>query len=309
MDDILLATVDLDEHFALLESVLKQIAKHGLELKLSKCKFCHSSIQYLGYDVSYEGINPSQEHKQTVAKFPLPKTLKQLHSFIGLCSYFRKFVPQFSKIAKPLYDLLKKNSKFELDKACLNAIAELKARLTDPPVLSIYNPKNETELHCDASAQGYGAILLQRQSDGKFHPILYFSQRTTSTESKYHSFELETLAIIYALRRFRVYLEGIPFKIITDCNSLTLTLSKKTLNPRIARWALELQNYDYSVQHRGGANMGHVDALSRSEVVFAVNEDDLEFQLQATQSRDPDIVKIRDRLEKEPSKLFDLKTG
>lgn len=93
-----------------------------------------------------------------------------------------------------------------------------------------------------------------------------------------------------------MYLEGIPFKIVTDCSSLTLTLSKKVLNPRIARWALELENYNYTVQHRSGVRMGHADALSRCNIVSAVSEEDIDFQLRATQNRDPIISELKSRL-------------
>lgn len=155
-----------------------------------------------------------------------------------MCSYFRKFIEGFSVLAKPLYDLLRKNVKFQLGEIELRTFETLKSKLIGAPVLSIYNPNDDTELHCDASKIGFGAVLVQRKSDKKWHPVFYFSKRTTEQEAKYHSFELETLAVIYALRRFRIYLQGIRFKIITDCNSLKLTLEKKDLNPRIARWAL-----------------------------------------------------------------------
>lgn len=144
----------------------------------------------------------------------------------------------------------------------MDAFRKLRDGLASAPILALYNPRAETELHCDASTLGFGAVLLQLQADGKLNPVAYFSRSTTPQESRYYSFELETLAIIYALRRFRCYLDGIPFRIITDCNSLTLTLNKKAINPRIARWALELEDYDYTIQHRSGSRMGHVDALS-----------------------------------------------
>ena len=124
---------------------------------------------------------------------------------------------------------------------------------------------------------------------------------------KYHSFELETLAMIYALRRFRTYLEGIPIKIVTDCNSLTLTLNRREMNPRIARWALELENYDYSVQHRPGVRMGHADALSRCQVVAGVDTEDIEFQLRATQNRDPAISELKKLLGETELKSFVMK--
>lgn len=263
MDDISLATKTFAEHVDLLQRVLLCITENGLELKLSKCKFCFDEIEYLGYKISSEGILPSDAHTLAISNYPVPKNAKQHHSFLGLASYFRRFVPAFSRIAKPLHALLKNDVRFDFDQQCLRAFGTLRDGLVSAPILALYDPGSETELHCDASALGFGAVLLQRQLNGKFHPIAYFSRSTTAQESRYHSFELETLAIIYALRRFRCYLDGIPFCIVTDCNSLAMTLNKKAINPRIARWALELEDYNYSIQHRSGVRMGHVDALSR----------------------------------------------
>jgi len=136
------------------------------------------------------------------------------------------------------------------------------------PLLAIYDPKASIELHCDASSHGYGAILLQKQDDNNFHPIFYYSHRTTKTESRYHSYELGMLAIINAIKRFHIYLLGIHFNIVTDCSSVTLTLQRKDINPRIARWAIFLQNYSYDIEHRPGSRMQHVDALSRCKQIM-----------------------------------------
>lgn len=134
------------------------------------------------------------------------------------------------------------------DAFCEEAFCTLRDALVSPPVLSIYNPNSQTELHTDAISHGFGAVLLQKQDDGKFHPVSYYSRRTTPVEENYHSFELETLAIIYALHRFRVYLKGISVNIVTDCNSLAQTLlGKKSLTPKISRWVLELENYQYTI--------------------------------------------------------------
>jgi len=117
------------------------------------------------------------------------------------------------------------------------------------------------------------------------HPIFFFSKQTTDYESRYHSFELETLAIIYALRRFKIYLQGKKFKIITDCNSLSLTLNKREINPRIARWALELENFDYDIEHRDGTKMQHVDALSRISNILVLEENTLEQTFQFAKTK------------------------
>lgn len=187
------------------------------------------------------------------------------------------------------------------------AFETLKDRLIDAPLLSIYFARDETELHCDTSATGFGIILLQKKADRKLHSIFYFSKRTTEAESRYHSFELETLSIIYALRRFRTYLLGLKFKIITDCQALSLTINKKETNPRIARWVLEMQNYDYVLEHRSGSRMLHVDALSRQILVVADNSFDRNLAL--CQGDDPVITKIREGLEQTESKLFEMRNG
>ncbi|CAK9834248.1 Transposon Tf2-9 polyprotein [Anthophora retusa] len=169
--------------------------------------------------------------------------------------------------------------------------------------------EDDTELHCDANSIGFGEILIQRKSDLKFHPVFYFSKRTTEVESRYHSFELEVLAIIYALRRFRIYLQGIKFKILMDCNSLRMTLNKREINPRIARWALELQNFNYEVEHRPGARMAHADALSRATNILVVEGNSFELNLALLQNRDPEISKIRDKLEKQEDGFFEMRNG
>lgn len=307
LDDFLIATETIEHHFQVLKRVFKLLVANRLELRLDKCHFFQTKLDYLGYTVSNGSIRPTDQGIEAVKKFPVPRNIRDVQSFLGLCSYFRKFVENFSIIAKPLYDLTRKNANFKFGEIERRAFGTLKDRLVDVPILSLYSPRDETELHCDASAIGFGAILLQRKADRKLHPIFYFSKRTTEAESRYHSFELETLAIIYALRRFRTYLLGIKFKIITDCQALSLTLNKKETNPRIARWVLELQNYDYTLEHRSGSRMLHVDALSRQ--VFVVEDNSFDKNLALCQSDDPAIVKIRKELELFENKLFEMRNG
>lgn len=149
----------------------------------------------MGYSVSKLGISPSDTHIAAVKKYPLPTSAKAVHSCLELFSYFRWFISQFSRIAKPLQNLLHKDATFDFNQECHNAFHQLKNRLIAAPVLAIYNPKRTTELHTDASSLGFGATLMQKQDDGMFHPTAYFSKTTTAAESKYHSFELETLTL------------------------------------------------------------------------------------------------------------------
>lgn len=243
----MIATGTIEENLEILKEVLQFLAHYGLELKLSK--FLKREIEYLGYNISEAGVTLNKSKIEAIQNFPRSMTVRQVQGFLGLTSYFRKFIANYAQIVKPLHDLTKKDVPFTFDKKELCAFETLQEKLTNQPVLPLYNPIATTELHTDASSYGYGAVLLQRQSDGHMHPIMYFSRRTTTTESHYHSYELETMAIVYALERFRVYLQGTPFIVVTDCSAVQLALSKKDVNPRISRWCMILKNYDYKIEH------------------------------------------------------------
>ncbi|CAH1713532.1 unnamed protein product [Aphis gossypii] len=309
LDDMMIATRNYIEHFAILKEVFRLAAKHNLQFRLDKCFFGFKEVEYLGYLVNEHGVRPSLKHVEAMLTYPVPKNQKQVRQFLGLASYFRRFIPNFSTVAKPLYDLVKKDKHFVFGDNEQNVFKFLCTTLTESPVLAIYSPDADTELHCDASASGFGAILLQKQTDNVLKPIFYFSQRTSPSESKFHSFELECLAVVYAIKRFHVYLAGITFKVMTDCDSFRLTLSKQEINPRISRWALFLQNYDFSIFHRPNKNMQHVDAFSRCHAILILESNTFEQVLAIRQNTDDDIIKIRDELLMKDSKLFELRNG
>lgn len=309
IDDMLVATATIVEHFSVLEKIFNLASKFDLKFRLDKCTFLYTSIEYLGYIINEFGVRPSPRNIESVKNYPTPKNQKQVRQFIGLASYFRRFIANFSLIAKPLHTLLQKNVDFCFgeDEQC--AFNTLKDKLLESPILCIYSPTAITELHCDASSYGYGSVLLQKQSSGKLHPVFYFSQRTTQVESRYHSFELECLAVVYSVKRFHVYLAGMHFKVVTDCNSFRLTLDKQIINPRISRWALFLQNYNFEIVHRPGTRMGHVDALSRCHGILILESNTFEQILAIKQSMDGEIVKIRDKLQLKEDKYFELREG
>lgn len=294
LDDLLIATNTWEDHKAVLIKVFQLIVNNRLELRLDKCSFFNFEIEYLGYNVTKEGISPSAGNIRAVIDFPMPKNKRKLHGFLGLVSYFRKFIKSFSGLAKPLYDLMKRNKNFELGVEQFDAFDKLKLILAaEVPVLCLYSPTAETQLHYDASSLGYGSVLLQKQDDGYFHPVMYFSKRTTDVETRYHSYKLKCLCIVYSLKRFHIYLHGIAFKIFTDCDSFRLTLSKKDIVPRIMRWALFLENYDYTIHHRSSKQMRHADALSRCHNILVLEENSFELNLAIRQQSDPDIVKLK----------------
>ncbi|GFX05763.1 retrovirus-related Pol polyprotein from transposon gypsy [Trichonephila clavipes] len=248
-------------------------------------------------------IKPSPTKTLAVRKFPEPTTIKQVQSFLGLTGYFRKYIKDYSKIAKPLSDLTRKENLFVFGIQQKEAFEKLKKIMSEGPILHLYKYGRKTELHTDACKQGYGAILLQEAEDGKLHPVYYMSKKTNTAEEKYDSYELEVLAIINALKKFRVYLLGQPFKIVTDCSAFQKTMQKKELITRIARWALQLEEFDYEIEHRAGSRMKHVDALSRYPVMMVCN-DTLTSKLKNAQEEDDNIQTLKSLLEKQESEEF-----
>lgn len=195
-----------------------------------------------------------------------------------MVSYFRKFIRNFASIVQPLTSLLKKNAPFEWSGRQKESIAILKKVLSERPILTIYDPNAKfTEVHTDASKHGVAGILLQRRDNNEpLRVVAYYSRQTAPEEKNFHAYELETLAVVESLKKFRVYVLGVPFKIVTDCRALRTTLVKRDLIPRIARWWLQLQEFQYEIEYRPGAQMNHVDALSRNIGSTLIEPDSVE---------------------------------
>ncbi|CAG9138002.1 unnamed protein product [Plutella xylostella] len=311
IDDVLIYGRTMDECLDRLEDVLGLLEKANLTLNLSKCDFLKDRIDYLGYEISVSGVRPGDKKIQCVLDFPRPQNVHSVRQFLGLVGYFRKFIRDFARISHPLSKLLKKDSAWMWSPEQEESFRELKARLVDRPILAIYDPNAETELHTDASKLGIGGILMQRSGNGEsFKPVAYYSRQTSPEEKNFHAYELETLAVVCSLKKFRIYLLGQDFKIVTDCNALRSTFSKRDIIPRIARWWLLLQEFHCSVEYRPGTKMSHVDALSRNPAPDATSKDDNEINdqypavmtissedwLQTLQLGDPELCKIRDVL-------------
>ncbi|GBN80685.1 Retrovirus-related Pol polyprotein from transposon 17.6 [Araneus ventricosus] len=250
MDDIIIPSIDELDGLKRLSRVLQTASEYGFELNLKKCNFLKSKIEFLGYIIENGKISPSLHKTVAVQNFPEPKSVKHVQSFLGLTGYFRKFIQNYALVAKPLSDLLRDNTEFYFGPEQKSAFQTLKQKLAENPILHIFKQGVDLELHTDASKFGYGAILFQQSDDNKFHTIHYMSRKTSPQEEKYSSYELEVLAIIEALKKFRNYLVGSKFRIITDCSAFQKTMSKTQLTPKIARWALFLEDFNYEIVHR-----------------------------------------------------------
>ncbi|CAL1291955.1 unnamed protein product [Larinioides sclopetarius] len=308
MDDLLIPSNSEIEGIQKLSLVLQTAADYGLELNLKKCKFLQRKIEFPGYIIENGTIKPSPFKTQAVQKFPQPQNPKQIQSFLGLTGYFRKFIPNYARIARPLSDLLRDNIAFNFGPEQVAAFQELKNILSHNPVLHVFQQGYPLELHTDACSLGFGAVLLQKSDDGQFYPIYYFSCKSTVQQEKYHSYELEVQAVIEALKKFKNYLLGTKFKIITDCDAFQKTMHKKDLPAKIARWALMLEDFDYEVCHRSGRQMKHVDALSRHPILV-ISSNDITQKVKNAQDQDEFISKIKSMIESTPSNEFFLKNG
>lgn len=287
-----------------LKAVLEEASKYNLRIKWKKCHFLQGKINFLGHTVEDGKIWPGQEKTQAVRKFASPKNIKGVQSFLVLTGFFRKFIKGCAQIARPLTDLLKKDAVFKIDAAELKAMNVLKDALSDEPVLRIYCRESPTELHTDASKDGFGAVLLQ-SFDGQHHPVFYWSKQTSPS----HSFVLEVKAAYLAMEKFRYYLLGIRFKLITDCAAFTQTVKKKDIPREVAQWILAMQDFDYQVEHRSGEKFRHVDCLSRYLQDVLIITSEVSTRLKAAQQKDDYIKAILEIMKSCPYDNFTLKGG
>lgn len=265
IDDILIPFTTIEEGLDYLEQTISALSSAGFTINLKKCKFFVTTIEYLGRQISNEGVRPSESKVSALVNSPIPKNIKQVRQFMGLASYFRKFIPNFATRTACITMLTKKGQRWNWGVEQDIARKYVIDHLTSTPPLSIFDPEQYTELHTDASSLGYGGILIQK-IEGQTKIVGYYSKRTSPAESKYSSYDLETLAIFNAMKHFRVYLLGIQFKLVTDCNAIKATMNKRDLSPRVARWWTYLQDFQFEIIYRKGKYISHVDFFSRNPV-------------------------------------------
>jgi hypothetical protein len=262
LDDILILSSSFEMHVKDLKDVLQKIREYNLVLNLEKCRFCRKTIKYLGHIITPDGLQTDPEKSKAIVDIPTPKDLKHLLSFIQMCSWYRRFIENFSAVAEPLTRLTRKNVKWVWNTEQEQAFQELKRRLITAPLL---RPADETlpyTLKTDASAYALGAVLVQGEGPDE-HPVEYASRLLIPAERNYSTTEREALAVIWALIKFRGYIEGLPVTVITDHQALKWLMNLKSPTGRLARWALMLQAYDVTIKYQPGKLNVVADALSR----------------------------------------------
>ena len=310
LDDVLVVGRTLEEHNRKLSTVFQMIRDAGLRLKPKKCRFAQEEVEYLGHVISAGGVRTDTKKVDAVRNFPTPMDVKALRSFVGLASYYRRFVPGFSKIAGPLHALTKKDAPFVWNEACELSFTKLKDLLTTAPVLAFPDFQKPFILETDASGAGLGAVLGQKQEDGSVRPVAYASRSLLRHEGNYGITELEGLGVVWAAKHFRPYLYGHSCVVYTDHEALRSLLNTPQPSGKLARWGMALQELDLTIFHRSGKANANADALSRcprptsdvveldmpSQVVANLSLEETE-DLPAMQRSDPELMVVITYLE------------
>nr|AAV31278.1 putative polyprotein [Oryza sativa Japonica Group] len=258
IDDILIYSRTKEEHKEHLRLALEKLREHQLYAKFSKCEFWLSEVKFLGHVISAGGVAVDPSNVESVTNWKQPKTVSEIRSFLGLAGYYRRFIENFSKIAKPMTRLLQKDVKYKWSEECEQSFQELKNRLISAPILILPDPKKGFQVYCDASKLGLGCVLMQ---DGKV--VAYASRQLRPHEKNYPTHDLQLAAVVHALKIWRHYLFGTRTEVYTDHKSLKYIFTQPDLNMRQRRWLELIKDYDMGIHYHPGKANVVADALSR----------------------------------------------
>ena len=267
MDDIIIYSPTFDQHLKDIEKVLQQLEQAQMFVKITKCHFAREQLPFLGHIISNKGIAPDPAKTILISNMNPPKDLHQVRQFLGLTSYYRRFIPQYAHLAESLIQLTRKEKAFLWTEECQKAFSILKNKLITPPILSYPKMDKTFVIECDASDFAIGAVLSQPDENGMENVIAYGSKTLQTAERNYSTTEKECLSVVYWVRTWRCYLWGNTFKIVTDHGSLQWLMNLKDPSGRLARWALRLQEFNFTIQHRPGKNHRNADSMTRPPIV------------------------------------------
>ena len=263
IDDITCGAKTFEEFLEKLERLFKRLEMHKLTCKAAKTYLGYTKLKILGNIIGDGERRTNPKLVQAVNEFPIPRTVKQLQAWIGLVNYYRSFIPRITDINAPLYQLVRKDKKWEWTPECQQAFDEIKRILTTDPVLKLPDWSKTFIIETDASDKAIAAVLSQ-EYDSKLFPIAYVSRTLSAAEKNYSTTEKECLAIVYAIQQFNHYIFGHKAIIRTDHSALQWMHKLRGTNSRLERWAIQLGNYDITFEHIPGKLIPHVDALSRA---------------------------------------------
>ena len=273
IDDILIYSATWEEHLALVDKVLRRLSQHNLQAKVGKCHFGAKEIKYLGSVISYRHRKPDPDKVKAIKEMEAPKSKEDVRSVLGLASFYREFIPNLAQIAEPIQELMKKDVQFQWGPDQEKAFETIKNSISAESCLEIPDPKWKYELHTDASLKGIGAVLFQRDSDGKLHTIEFASKSLSRAQRKQAIPVLECYAIIWALKKFRCYIHGVHVDIYTDHYGLQFMKQKKDPPAQIQRWWWDIADYDFDIFYKKGKK-NIADPLSRLMPLSQLDDED-----------------------------------
>lgn len=308
LDDIVIVSESFESHLESLREVSRRLVRANLSINIEKSKFCLSELPYLGYILSREGLRPNAERVEAIINYERPQSVRALRRFLGMANYYRRFLHNFSSITAPLTNLLKNKPKGVVwSTEAEQAFNQIKESLITAPILSNPNFDLPFCIQADASDQAIASILTQQFAEGE-KVIAYFSQKLNPAQQRYKIAEKEGLAVMASIEKFRCYVEGSHFTVITDSSALTYIMQGKwKSSSRLSRWSIELQQYDFEIKHRRGKDNIIPDALSRAVEEMELGKSDNWYSNQfAKVSASPHDV---DKFKIEGGKLFKFVPG
>lgn len=272
VDDVLIASKSEELHETHLKSLFQRLSDYGLRIKASKCTFGASTLQFLGFDISKDGIQPSRDRVKAIESFPEPKSIKNAQRFIGMVNYYHRFIPHLAGTFTPIYDHLTKLSKsgtkskdFTWPSECQEAFTKAKRQLAETTLLVHPQENAKLSITTDASNTDIGAVIQQLKGD-VWEPIAFYSKKLSPTQSRYSAFDRELLAIYMAIQHFRNFVEGQDFSVLTDHKPLTTALTTKTKrSPRQERQLDFISQFTSDIRYVKGSLNVVADTLSRPD--------------------------------------------
>ncbi|KAA0032636.1 Transposon Ty3-I Gag-Pol polyprotein [Cucumis melo var. makuwa] len=263
-DDILVYSKGMNDHILHVKTILLKLREEKLYANFKKCSFCLEQIHFLGFIVGKDGVKVDEEKVKAIREWPTPTNASEVRSFHGLASFYRRFIKDFSSIASPLTELVKKHVKFEWKEKQENAFNELKEKLIKAPCLALPNFDKSFEIECDESGIGIGAVLMQEKQ-----PIMFFSEKLNGAQLNYSTYDKELHALVRALKVWHHYLWPKEFVIHTDHESLKHLKGQTKLNKKHAKWVEFIETFPYVIHYKKGKDNMVADALSRRYALFS----------------------------------------
>ncbi|XP_078518423.1 LOW QUALITY PROTEIN: retrotransposon-like protein 1 [Lissotriton helveticus] len=269
IDDILIFSKNMEEHVSHVRTILECLLKNQLYVKLEKCVFHTTKVEFLGFILSPDGVSMDESKLKAIRDWPAPSTVKEIQSFLGFANFYRRFIQNFSEKVSPITRLLRKKEKFVWGSEAEGAFQFLKESFISAPILQHPDPLEPFFVEADASNLAIGGVLSQRnKKTGQLHPVAYYSRKLSSAELNYAIADKELLAVKDAFLEWRHYLLGARHvvTVFTDHRNLQFLKSARTLTPRQLRWSLFFADFDFVLTYKPGVMNGKADALSRLNV-------------------------------------------